>query len=187
QQQREASQHKGEKHEGWQNGQPPQKRPGGVPGIRGHRPGAANGPRLAVNRQRSNHPSDRRCENVPGDERRQPSFATKVIGFRTPRAGGTAALDEDLDDGHPSWTRRARQAVAAGKSFAFGGAIRAEYYAWPTFRARTTSCSPRCPVRSPGCWSRGTRAARSRSSWTASRWWTSGAGSPTRTARPGGG
>ena len=34
-----------------------------------------------------------------------------------------------------------------------------------------------------GCWTPATWVARSPSSWTASRWWTSGAGSPTRTAR----
>ena len=70
-----------------------------------------------------------------------------------------------------------------GNPVASGGAMRAEYHAWLTFGAHTMSCSLQCPVRWPDCWTTGTRVPRLRSSWTASPWWTSGAGSPTRTAR----
>ena len=79
--------------------------------------------------------------------------------------------------------RSAQQACWAEKCVAAGGAMRAESYAWLTFRAPTMNCSLQCPVRWPDCWTTEMRVPRLRSSWTASPWWTSGAGSLTRTAR----
>jgi DNA-binding LacI/PurR family transcriptional regulator len=55
--------------------------------------------------------------------------------------------------------------------------------AWPTSRATTTCCSPTWRPPWTASWTRATRVARWRCSWTANRSWTPGAASRTRPAR----
>ena len=118
----------------------------------------------------------RKCRT--GRRRRRTGFAAALA--RRVRTGVSRATTYSL--AHTAGTRkRTRKPVASSQ------AEQAEYDPWPIFRAPTTSCSLRRPRCWPSCWTTGTPAARRRSSSTASRWWTSGAGSRTRCGRTHGG